>query len=269
MRIQAVSDIHLETRNGETLEALVPPASADVVVLAGDIATGTHGVEAAARLSATRSVPVIYVLGNHEYHGWYHPELAGQCRETARALRARGMGEVHVLEREVLQLGRVRFLGATLWTDYRLGTAGDPAAIRENQRLAAETMVDHHFIHTEEGPFTPTQARDDHLVSREWLDHTLARRWDGPSVVVTHHPGIPALCHPGYPRNGLSAAFVSDLRALAHTRRPALWISGHTHANADFTAHGTRFVANQPGYPEESPAAIDGVAFDPAKVITL
>lgn len=269
MRIQPVSDLHLETRDGATLEDMVPPADVDLIVLAGDIATGTHGVEAAARLSADRNTPVVYVLGNHEYYGWHFPELASDCRETARALREHGTGEVHVLEREVLYLGSVRVVGATLWTDYRLHTHGDVQQVGRNRRIAARQLADHHFIHTRDGHFRPEDAQAAHQHTREWLEAVLAETWDGPTVVVTHHAPVPQLSHPGYPGDGLAAAFASDLSGLIHMHPPALWISGHTHANADLTIRGTRFVANQPGYPHEETASIGRAAFTPDKVVVV
>ena len=58
MRIRILSDLHLEIWPLE-----LPPAEADVVILAGDIANAAEGVEWAKRIFAT---PVLYVPGNHE-----------------------------------------------------------------------------------------------------------------------------------------------------------------------------------------------------------
>ncbi|WP_435100679.1 metallophosphoesterase [Arhodomonas sp. AD133] len=269
MRIQAASDLHMETRKGVTLDDMLSHETVDLIVLAGDIATGTFGVEAAAELSAARNTPVVYVLGNHEYYGWHFPRLAEHCRELAIELNSGGHGEVHVLEREQIRLQGIRILGTTLWTDYRLHTHDDVHLITRNRRLAARNLADHHFIHTEGGLFQPEHAQRAHQQSRAWLERHLASAWQGPTVVVTHHAPLPQLGHPDFPGDGLASAFGSDLSMLIRQHPPALWISGHTHANADLTFRGTRFIANQAGYPAEEPGRIGNAVFEPGKVVTV
>ncbi|KMZ12184.1 Ser/Thr protein phosphatase family protein [Candidatus Burkholderia humilis] len=112
MHIQLASDLHLELLAsrfpGETL--IRPAHGADVLVLAGDIASGAHTVE----LFANWPVPVMLVAGNHEF---YNREFA----TTLTQMRAQAKGtSVRVLERDVVDIGGVRILGCTLWTDYRL-----------------------------------------------------------------------------------------------------------------------------------------------------
>lgn len=59
MRLRIFSDLHLEHFD-EGLD--LPDVAADVVILAGDIHTGTQGLHwAASRFSG---VPIIYVPGN-------------------------------------------------------------------------------------------------------------------------------------------------------------------------------------------------------------
>src|SRR5881227_2858047 len=105
MRLHVLSDLHLERGIGD-----VPVAEADVVVLAGDISTGTRGVEWARSWAADR--PLIYVAGNHEFYGHSMPRLIEQLRSAAAG------SSVHVLEDEQLILDGVRFLGCTLWSDF-------------------------------------------------------------------------------------------------------------------------------------------------------
>lgn len=72
IRIAAVGDVHLDEdvvgRFRPALEEL--PAHADVLLLAGDLTR--HGTESEARCVATEfgglGVPVVTVLGNHDYH---------------------------------------------------------------------------------------------------------------------------------------------------------------------------------------------------------
>ena len=85
MRIQIASDLHLEMlhRSFPGYNPVKPSSSADVLVLAGDIASLTDGVEA----FADWPVPVIYVHGNHEAYGY-------QYSLVAETIRARASGTV-------------------------------------------------------------------------------------------------------------------------------------------------------------------------------
>lgn len=108
MKLLILSDLHLEfapfTVGQQVLER------ADVVVLAGDIHTGVHGITWARQVFGNK--PVVYVAGNHEFYG-------GHWTETLVAMKSvgRDLG-VHVLENEVEEIAGVRFLGRTLWTDF-------------------------------------------------------------------------------------------------------------------------------------------------------
>ena len=69
MKIFYASDLHIEFEdNRETLR--FEGLDADLTILAGDIGAGIGGIEWAAKAF---NMPVIYVLGNHEfYHHDYH-----------------------------------------------------------------------------------------------------------------------------------------------------------------------------------------------------
>ena len=68
MRLHILCDLHLEF--GSTR---IPPANADVVVLAGDIHLGREGRRWARNQFPHK--PIIYVLGNHEFYRHSLPEL--------------------------------------------------------------------------------------------------------------------------------------------------------------------------------------------------
>ncbi|MFJ7987421.1 metallophosphoesterase [Streptomyces sp. NPDC096351] len=92
MRVAAVGDIHLGEESGGLLRPSFAtlPLCADVLLLAGDLTR--HGTVAEAEVVAEEvrnlGVPVVAVLGNHDYH-------ADQEEEVARVLTGAG---VSVLE---------------------------------------------------------------------------------------------------------------------------------------------------------------------------
>src|SRR4051812_21010890 len=115
MRVLMLSDLHLEVRPFEAADA-----AADVAVLAGDIANGAAGVEWAQR---NFRIPVVYVAGNHEYYdGEFHA-----VRERMASAAARS--GVELLDCGETTIGKVRFLGCTLWTDYSLVPDEDRAGV--------------------------------------------------------------------------------------------------------------------------------------------
>ena len=124
MKLWILSDLHFEA-NGDHLwevDASRIPNDADVCVLAGDIA-GSH-VESLkwANSEIAWRMPVVYVAGNHEFYGGRY----GRRLDAGRAY-AEDLPDVHFLENNNVVLGGVRFLGATLWTDFMLEGARDAA----------------------------------------------------------------------------------------------------------------------------------------------
>ncbi len=241
-RIQVLSDLHLEFSRALPF---TPPLKGDVVVLAGDIANGLEGLSWAKETFC--QTPVIYVAGNHEY---YRHSIPGMTEELVREGRARG---IHVLSENSVEVCGVRFLGTTLWTDYRLsGNFVEAAAAAERG------MTDFLRISTDPGP-RPLRVSDVevlHFQARQWLAVELARPCEK-TVVVTHHAPSIRCIDPQYRRNPLAPCFVSALDDLVYRSQAELWIHGHTHFSTDFRTGRTRVVSNQRGYPGEPAQGFD------------
>ena len=239
MKIQIASDLHLEfLQHDWTDERLIEPApGADVLVLAGDIANGVDPLRLFADWSERSKVPIIFVAGNHEFYGHVMDPMIERMRESAKDFG------IHFLENDRVDIDGVRFLGATLWTDYRL------YANRSQQRqmaYAQDSLNDHRLIRTGRHVFTARNALDRHVRAKAWLTGELAKPFDGKTVVVSHHGPHPLSVHPRYFGDTLSAAFVSDLSDLM----PGvdLWLHGHVHDGFDYQVGRCRVVANPAGY---------------------
>jgi predicted phosphodiesterase len=250
-RLRLFSDLHLEF-----FDWTPPPAAADVVVLAGDISVGAHGVEWARRQFS--GTPIVYVPGNHEFYGARLPDALDDLRAQAQRL------DVHLLDGDECILGGARFLGTTLWTDYALyGSA--PADLDRAMMDAAGEMNDFRMIQWTEGrPFKPSLVREMHFARAQWLAQRLAEPFAGPTVVVTHHLPHRQSIHPKYEGTRLNPCFASDLDHLV--RAPvALWAHGHTHESIDYVVNGTRVVCNPRGYLPGEP----NPSFDPLGTVEL
>ena len=247
MRIHILSDLHLEFAPFDP-----PETNADVVLLAGDIHTGLHGVEWAATAFAGR--PVLYISGNHEFYGRNAPDLIGKLRERGRELG------VTVLSDEQIVIGGVRFLCATLWTDFALHGDSNVGMI-----AAGEQMLDYRKIRLSP-TYRKLRPQDTllwHHVSRKWLEARLAEPCDLPTIIATHHaPSLQSIPE-RFLQQDLSAAFASNLDPLVSTSGAVFWIHGHTHHNIDYMIGGTRVISNQRGYLHEAVAG-----FEPDRVLT-
>ncbi|WP_297809490.1 metallophosphoesterase [uncultured Methylophaga sp.] len=237
MKLLLQSDLHMEM--GEFIA--IDQTEADVVVLAGDINIGTRGLEWAIMKAKALSKPFIYVAGNHEY---YRKEYFG-LQADLRAMAAEHEN-VHFLEEDEVVIDGVRFLGATLWTDYKATTEFSQAA---NMGIAGVSLNDHRLIRYGDERFTPEHALALNQKSVAWLTEKLDTPFDGKTVVVTHHGPSLKSAHPEYGLNQLSTAFISNLDDLVE--KADVWCFGHTHSGIDTQVGKCRLVSNQRGYPME------------------
>lgn len=243
MRIQLASDLHLEflSFSGFSRERLITPAeNADVLVLAGDISNGARAIE----LFADWPVPVLYVLGNHEFYGQDFSQLRERIRDAVVGT------SIRILDNDSVDFGGMRFLGATLWTDYRLSKN---LSQEEAMAVAEKAIADHSSIRHGRSWFSAADALSEHEQSARWLERESAREYDGRTVVVTHHAPHPGSVHPKYAGNPVNGAFVSDLAELVPQAH--LWLHGHVHDSFDYSVGGCRVVANPLGYPRNGRAA--------------
>ena len=243
MRVHILSDLHLGVRD------MPPPeVAADVTILAGDI---RHPAPAAMAWAATLGRPVLYIPGNHEFYGGSIPQVR---QALDRSARKHG---IQLLDQGTRVIGGVRFVGATLWTDFALfGMARKDLAMT----VSAKFMRDFKVIRNADGSvFTPADSCALFAEQRAWLAAVLETPFDGPTVVITHHAPTPRSVHPRFADSLVSAAFASDCTALMG--RAVLWIHGHTHDSFDYTVNGTRVVCNPRGYCPER--VVENPQFDP------
>jgi Icc-related predicted phosphoesterase len=270
MRVHVFSDLHLEFGPLKLPEAVTSGALAELVLLAGDIDVKQRGVGWAAD---TFKQPVCMIGGNHEaYRNSLSVSIAA-CRAAAEEASRDRAHPVRFLERETSVLKAtdgtpVRIIAATLWTDFRIfGEEGQPHAMS----LAEETMSDFFLIRIrddalgETRKLTATDTGRINEISRRFLERTLAERFDGITIVMTHHaPSIRSV--PADRRADLlTAAYASNEEALIEQFQPALWVHGHVHSSSDYRIGRTRVICNPRGY---FPNDLNS-SFDPSLTIEL
>lgn len=271
MRLLILSDLHREiwcreqTRYEGQVDHFpvidIARSRPDVVVLAGDIDVGAEAVTWADETFS--GLPVVYVHGNHEGYGNALDELQRDVENACSRTK-----HVHYFNRRELVLGNVRFLGATLWTDFMLyGKQRQAMAMEE----AGARMNDYRRIRMSSemlGRVTPADTARLHREDLAWLESRLAKPFVGPTVVVTHMAPSMRSISARY-RNGLiSAAFASNLEYLIE--RADLWVHGHTHSSADYRVGPCRVICNPLGYPSRDGFEMpENSAFNPNLIVEV
>lgn len=233
MRLQLISDLHTEFLTGKELTVLqhLPiEKNLDFLVVAGDLVVpgyqGSTLVEKIFDAIAEMARHVLYVTGNHEYYqgskAWTETQL-----KTAMARHP----NIHFLDNEELLLDGVHFVAGTMW--YPVGDGLN--------HLFARQMSDSFEIQN----FTWAERENTiftHVVN------TYARP---ETIVVTHHLPHSWTTPREFTNSTLNRFFVSDQSHVMKTKRPKLWLFGHTHTSCDIVFEATRLVCNPYGYPSE------------------
>lgn len=250
MKLQIMSDLHIinwgNARGPAWWHDQFLPSimtDADVLVLAGDIASLAHSELAwtRARLEEFRNMyrRTIYVPGNHEFYG------TGIYEGTQALLALEKTVGIDVLvPGKVVEIGGHRFHGGTMWQPH-YGRFYEAA-----QQISDSWCIDD--FHTEASPCF------------DLLMEHLRKECRPGDIVVTHHaPSWGSLDQQwvGHPANRF---FITpEAETLMIKTQPSLWVHGHVHSTWDYSVGPTRVVANPLGYPNE------GVGFNPKLVIEV
>lgn len=267
MRIAILSDLHIDFAPFQ-----LPPIDADVLVVAGDVGLLTRGLPWVAETFGSRVPSIIYVPGNHEFYrggpksgeeNTYYEEQMLRGRELA-ALLSIDYG-VNLLQNNVLVIDGVRFIGATMWSDWSLLPAG--WSRRMAMTMSQRGWVDRGYIEgdrqyhndfreirygggSSQHRLTPSQMIALHKESIDYFSRTLAEPFAGETVCITHTAPASSVRE----RGSHSWLYGStDIEALMQgPMAPALWIHGHVHESLDYAIGGTRVLCNPRGYPGEN-----------------
>jgi len=248
MNISLMSDIHAEFYRSE-LNWLPPlPDDPDVLVLAGDIHVGKALIDFVKRVSAALpNTHIVFIAGNHEFYRQYR-KLTLKIYHEAFATHEK----IHFLENDYVDIGDVRFIGATLWTGFPLHLPEHNA--EKVMAYAKDNVSDFSLIADDTDKitvFTPEIAKSLFDESKVAISKILAESNPNKCVVVTHFPPAKQLLHPLYPPDLVTSYFTADCLDVINTYQPAYWFYWHNHWSAQATIGATQLVSNQFCYPNE------------------
>lgn len=277
MKLLILSDLHAEFETFEVAKDL----DYDVAVLAGDIvAPGRVAARWLRNPARFGNKPIVQIAGNHEY---YDSVLDQELLEMRRQAKEH---DIKFLDCDEVVIAGVRFLGCTLWTDFRLridnpGLAGQPVRLlSDRDRSMTECsryLADYSAIRIND-PLTsnsrgtrrlvPMDTLQIHRRHRSWLRKKLAEPFDGPTVVVTHHAPHRKSLAPRFAEDWASGGFVNEMLP-EFFEVPSLWIHGHTHNSFDYRIGACRVVCNPRGYLINRHGEFENKDFNPRLVVDL
>ncbi len=242
MRILVFSDLHREFWKGKDLTPPLPdPSTYDVVVAAGDIDMGTKGATWLAETFDCEAKPVIYVPGNHEYYRHEYHQLNEELEITCRN------ESIHLLNPGTIMIDQWQFIGANMWTDFKL--KGHP----DLEPYQLNGFADFNVIEFNDGLMTHSAMKQINQLELGFV-LTQLQQANQNTVVINHFvPTQLAIADKWKdPRfSSFNPYFTNDLDHI-YEGTP-LVIFGHTHDRYDFVhPNGTRYVGNPFGYPKEN-----------------
>jgi Icc-related predicted phosphoesterase len=227
---------------------------------------------------------VILIAGNHEHYNGDFAKTVAHIKDVLGYLK-----NVHVLEKESVEINGVTFVGATLWTDmnredpetlgrikqymndYRIiENSADPVSFRKTlPRDKPVGMTDDEWLSlpaedrtrvefgTRTGKFSPLASVADHKAALAFIQQTVDADPAKPFVVVGHHSPSRRSTKPQYAKDvHVNGAYSSDLEDFIQARpQIRLWTHGHTHHGFDYLVGETRVVCNPRGYIGHEPEA--------------
>ena len=244
MKLALHSDLHMEFGEDLFIPDLDKYADVDVLILAGDIHHAAHAPRWIDENFGGLGKPIIYIAGNHEfYHGDWDNSLAYLKTECAK------YHNIHFLEDDCwLHAQGVRFIGASLWTDFNL--LGNQ---KQDRAIASDRMNDYRKISHESNPFKTLSVLnviERHGKSIQTITRTLADKPKGViDIVITHHAPHEKSIHEDYVDRSLMPCYATNQEDLMLEYAPEYWLHGHIHIPAKYKVGKTQVLSNPSGYP--------------------
>lgn len=268
MKIAYTSDIHLEFAD----ILLENTMKADVLVLAGDIFVSKDLWEYDDAYTNFRSERihnffiscsrnfknVIYVAGNHESYHYDIQETIPNVRKCLRYIK-----NLHILDKQSVEIDNVVFVGSTMWTDMndrdpetidtvRYGM-NDFRVITNSKEVVSYKVPS--YDDPEKMEIKYKIAKWDTLHAIEEFESTIKYFHkiisdDKQYVVVTHHcPSFESI-DPLYANETImNGGYCSNLEKFIEGRPSiAAWFHGHVHTVNEYTIGKTLVRSNPRGY---------------------
>ena len=213
MRLQYISDLHLERRPKMTYEEVIKPAVAPVLVLLGDICALEHAhLRPFFEWCSERWTTIIWIPGNLEVWGSGFTDPAEAVR--VMKMKVSTYANVHVLYCEAMGSDDgLIILGCPLWRRPQ-----DEVMLHVTGKIWAKSDPSP----VDKGVFLHEYNR-----CRRWLTSYLSH-CDKPVIILGHYAPLPWLTEEEWVQEKSSSMNAPEMEILL--RRPLVaWLFGHCH----------------------------------------
>lgn len=232
MKINYISDIHVEfyKDNFNPLEKF--KITGDVLVIAGDLSIGKKVIPILQSLAENNPEKnIVYIPGNHEFYSRkFIPvkTIVDQIKENVTN------ENVFVLYRDIAIMDGVNFIGCVGWPDGSNGPISSWEYAQYN---------DFHQIH---GFSSNCQkwGRADTI----FLKNSLKKLKNQKNVVISHFLPVNELISKKFRGDYLNPCFANNWIRWINELEVEHWIYGHSHENIEKKIMNTNFYSNQLGY---------------------
>jgi hypothetical protein len=195
---------------------------------------------------------VVLVLGNHDY---WDRNILYEADKIKKSIVDQGITNTFLLERDVVVLDQVKFIGGCLWTDYH---RGDPLIMFEAVKNGM--MKDYKYIRS--GPtyskIRPQELAAIHHKTKEFIFANTFRDYPEQKVVVVTHmaPSFESVTGHYRQSHWLSMNFLyysdMDNRIMQDGQNIDFWFHGHMHHTTEYHIGVPKVVLNPRGYSSEN-----------------
>jgi DNA repair exonuclease SbcCD nuclease subunit len=231
MRLQYISDIHLETRNEKDFAKYLIP-NAPYLALCGDIGYPHSSLfKEFIEYCSIHWTHVFYIAGNHDYYNkiyskWKYskPYSMNEIEDYIESLFI-NFPNVHFLQEKKFNIPNTNYviLGCTLWT-----------SIPEDKYINCIMYSnDVNYISTNSiERLSPKNINDLHVQHSNWLlkELDLAESENKKAIVLTHHLPTELLVSYKYIGDPQNYLYFTELASHLNKSSLQAWICGHSHS---------------------------------------
>ena len=250
MKIQIISDIHLERRPLDYKDILDTNINSNVLVLAGDIGCPRSPIyENFLTWCTVYFNNVIVICGNHEYRTCM-PKTFEEVDNIVKSITININAKLPAPKIHFLQSGEsiiiddIIFIGATLWSKIPDCVSKDHIEQINSSFNGMMIQKDVNFTVSNMNKLFQFHLQNIEKSILQGIENKLK------NVVITHHAPVLKTMYKveDYPKNYL---YGTDLEKYIKYDIINTWIYGHTHWNVIHNINGTMLVTNQYGNNEK------------------
>ena len=186
MKLQYVSDLHLEMRANSWKKTIITQKGCDVLILAGDITVGGSAEAMKTFISFLTHYSKLYdyilhVAGNHEYWNSSSSGTLSMDDINARFKQLEStFSNYRYMNMRTIIINNYAFIGATLWTYIP----------PENIKVVQQSMNDYVYIKKKNEKVTPKDINKIHTLHKKYICNQIQKHKDKKIILITHHKPV-------------------------------------------------------------------------------